>query len=110
MFNILHKTHILPLFANLPQEQQMKVFHRYPEDETKIILSTNIAETSVTIPGIRYVIDCGLAKIRTYKNSTGIDALRVEPISQHSAIQRAGRAGRENSGKCFRLYTDQSYI
>ena len=74
-----------------------------------MILATNIAETSVTIPGIRYVIDSGLVKIRTYKNSTGIDALKVEAISQNSATQRAGRAGREAEGKCFRLYTEDSY-
>lgn len=62
----------------------MKIFMKYPE-QTKIILSTNIAETSVTIPGIRYVIDSGLAKIRSYKNSTGIDALKVEAISKNSS-------------------------
>ena len=85
----------------------MKIFKTYPE-HVKIILSTNIAETSVTIPGIRYVVDSGLAKIRSYKNSTGIDTLKVEPISKNSSTQRAGRAGREAPGKCFRLYTEET--
>ena len=86
----------------------MKIFNSYP-GQTKIILSTNIAETSVTIPGIRFVIDSGLVKIRSYKNSTGIDTLKVEAISKNSSIQRAGRAGRESEGKCFRLYSDESF-
>ena len=86
----------------------MRIFKSYP-DQIKIILSTNIAETSVTIPGIRFVIDSGLVKIRTYKNSTGIDALKVEAISKNSSTQRAGRAGRETSGKCFRLYAEDTY-
>ncbi len=102
------KVVILPLFANLPQEQQMKIFKTYP-DQVKIILSTNIAETSVTIPGIRFVIDSGLIKIRTYKNSTGIDALKIEAVSKNSSTQRAGRAGREAPGKCFRLYSEETF-
>ncbi len=85
----------------------MKIFKSYPE-QVKIILSTNIAETSVTISGIRYVIDSGLAKIRSYKNSTGIDTLKVEAISKNSSVQRAGRAGREAAGKCFRLYSEDT--
>jgi HrpA-like RNA helicase len=73
-------------------------------------LSTNIAETSVTIPGIKYVVDSGLQKIRTYKSSTGVDSLKVMPISKNSATQRAGRAGREQAGgKCFRVFTEQSF-
>eukprot|EP00347_Sterkiella_histriomuscorum_P000505 403375592 len=107
MMNLLDQVAILPLYANLPSEQQMKVFKKYVQ--TKIILSTNIAETSVTISGVRYVIDSGFVKIRTYKNSTGIDALKVEAISKNSATQRAGRAGRERPGKCFRLYTEESF-
>ncbi|CDW77464.1 probable atp-dependent rna helicase dhx35 isoform 1 [Stylonychia lemnae] len=107
IFGLQDQVVILPLYANLPSEQQMRVFKAYPQ--RKIILSTNIAETSVTISGVRYVIDSGLVKIRTYKNSTGIDALKVEPISQNSAIQRAGRAGRERAGKCFRLFTEESF-
>lgn len=86
----------------------MRIFQQYP-DQVKIILSTNIAETSVTIPGIRFVIDSGLVKIRSYKNSTGIDTLKVEAISKNSSTQRAGRAGREAAGKCFRLYAEDAY-
>ena len=86
----------------------MKAFAQYTS-QTKIVLSTNIAETSVTIPGIKYVVDCGLQKIRTYKTSTGVDSLKVLPISKNSAIQRAGRAGREcGGGKCFRIFTEES--
>ena len=71
----------------------------------KIVLATNIAETSVTIPGIKFVIDTGLQKLKVYKGLTGIDTLKVVPISKNAATQRAGRAGREQlGGKCFRLY------
>lgn len=73
-------------------------------------MATNIAETSVTIPGTKYVVDCGLHKIKSYHNSTGVDSLKVTPISKFSATQRAGRAGREQAGgKCFRLYTEDSF-
>mmetsp|Transcript_31673 Transcript_31673/g.48464 ORF Transcript_31673/g.48464 Transcript_31673/m.48464 type:complete len:245 (-) Transcript_31673:480-1214(-) len=76
----------------------------------KVILATNIAETSITIPGIKYVIDCGLQKMRVFKASSGIDSLQVLPISKNSATQRAGRAGREQAGgKCFRLYTSEAF-
>ena len=70
------------------------------------MLATNIAETSVTIPGIKYVVDSGLQKLKIYKGMTGIDTLKVVPISKNASTQRAGRAGREQlGGKCFRLYT-----
>lgn len=100
---------ICPLYANLPQHEQMRAFQRFP-GQRKVVLSTNIAETSVTIPGIKYVVDSGLSKIRTFKNSTGVDALKITPISKNSATQRAGRAGREQAGgKCFRIYTEESH-
>lgn len=100
---------ICPLYANLPPREQLRAFERFA-GKRKVVLSTNIAETSVTIPGIKYVVDCGLSKIRTFKNSTGVDALKVTPISQNSATQRAGRAGREQAGgKCFRIYTEESH-
>jgi len=74
------------------------------------VLATNIAETSVTIPGTKYVIDCGLHKIKSFQNNTGVDSLKLAPISKFSATQRAGRAGREQAGgKCFRLYTEASF-
>ncbi|KAJ5689639.1 ATP-dependent RNA helicase DHX35 [Penicillium macrosclerotiorum] len=99
----------LPLYAGLTTDQQMYVFEPTPESTRKVILSTNIAEASVTIDGIVYVIDCGFAKLRAYNPSTGIETLTAVPISKASATQRAGRAGRTKPGKCFRLYTQQTY-
>lgn len=96
---------LCPLFANLPPHEQARVFEPAPKDTRKVILSTNIAETSVTIAGVRFVVDCGLVKQRAYKNTTGVDSLVVTSISKNSATQRAGRAGREAPGKCFRIYT-----
>ncbi|CEJ59142.1 Putative P-loop containing nucleoside triphosphate hydrolase [Penicillium brasilianum] len=99
----------LPLYAGLTTDQQMYVFEPAPENTRKVIVSTNIAEASVTIDGIVYVIDCGFAKLRAYNPSTGIETLTAVPISKASATQRAGRAGRTKPGKCFRLYTQQTY-
>lgn len=99
----------LPLYAGLTTEQQMYVFEPAPENTRKVIVSTNIAEASVTIDGIVYVIDCGFAKLRAYNPATGIETLTAVPISKASATQRAGRAGRTKPGKCFRLYTQQTY-
>lgn len=99
----------LPLYAGLTTEQQMYVFEPAPENTRKIIVSTNIAEASVTIDGIVYVIDCGFAKLRAYNPNTGIETLAAVPISKASATQRAGRAGRTKPGKCFRLYTQEAY-
>lgn len=99
----------LPLYAGLTTEQQMYVFEPTAENTRKVIVSTNIAEASVTIDGIVYVIDCGFAKLRAYDPTTGIDTLTAVPISKASATQRAGRAGRTKPGKCFRLYTQEAY-
>jgi ATP-dependent RNA helicase DDX35 len=99
----------LPLYAGLTTEQQEYVFDKTPDETRKVVFSTNIAEASVTIPGVVYVIDCGFAKIRVYNPSTGIETLTAAPISKASAIQRAGRAGRTQPGKCFRLYTEDSF-
>ncbi|KAJ5946722.1 hypothetical protein N7454_003561 [Penicillium verhagenii] len=99
----------LPLYAGLTTDQQMYVFEPTPENTRKVIVSTNIAEASVTIDGIVYVIDCGFAKLRAYNPSTGIETLTAVPISKASATQRAGRAGRTRPGKCFRLYTQETY-
>lgn len=99
----------LPLYAGLTTEQQLYVFEPAPENTRKVIVSTNIAEASVTIDGIVYVIDCGYAKLRAYNPSTGIEVLTAVPISKASATQRAGRAGRTKPGKCFRLYTEQAH-
>jgi ATP-dependent RNA helicase DDX35 len=99
----------LPLYAGLTSEQQLYVFEPPPENTRKVIVSTNIAEASVTIDGIVYVIDCGFVKLRAFNPTTGIEALTATPVSQASATQRAGRAGRTKPGKCFRLYTEAAY-
>ncbi|XP_046640656.1 ATP-dependent RNA helicase DHX33-like [Daphnia pulicaria] len=96
---------VCPLFANLPQNQQMEAFNNPPPNTRKVVLSTNIAETSVTIDGIRYVIDCGRVKARTHMPATGMDILRIQKIAQAQAWQRAGRAGRQAAGFCYRAYT-----
>lgn len=99
----------LPLYAGLTSEQQMYVFEPAPENTRKVIVSTNIAEASVTIDGIVYVIDCGFVKLRAFNPKTGIETLTATPISKASATQRAGRAGRTKPGKCHRLYTEAAY-
>ncbi|RDA87200.1 hypothetical protein CP532_2513 [Ophiocordyceps camponoti-leonardi (nom. inval.)] len=99
----------LPLYAGLSTEQQMYVFDKPSEGTRKVIFSTNIAEASVTIDGIAFVVDCGFVKIRAYDADTGIESLTTTPVSKASASQRAGRAGRTKPGKCFRLYTEQAY-
>ena len=99
----------MPLFASLPHAAQQAVFQATPPRTRKIVLATNIAETSVTIPGVRYVIDCGLAKVREFRSQLSIDSLLVKPISKSSALQRRGRAGREAPGKCYCLYTEAEY-
>ncbi|KAF2277349.1 P-loop containing nucleoside triphosphate hydrolase protein [Westerdykella ornata] len=99
----------LPLYAGLSTDQQMYVFQPAAENTRKVIVSTNIAEASVTIDGIGYVIDCGFVKLRNYDPGLGIERLSVCPVSRASATQRAGRAGRTRPGKCFRLYTESAY-
>lgn len=99
----------LPLFAGLTLEEQMYVFEPAAENTRKVIFATNIAEASITVEGIVYVVDCGFVKLRAYNPSTNIETLTPVPISKASATQRAGRAGRTKAGKCFRLYTEQSY-
>ena len=100
---------VRPLYAALGPAAQAAVFAPTPPDARKVVLATNIAETSITIPGIRYVVDSGLAKEKAYAPHTGIEALHVQPIAQASAAQRAGRAGREAAGECYRLYTRDAY-
>ncbi|KAL8171568.1 hypothetical protein V2J09_023372 [Rumex salicifolius] len=99
----------VPIFSSLPPEQQMKVFTSAPDGFRKVILATNIAETSVTIPGIKYVIDPGLVKARSYNPEKGIESLIIIPTSKAQAFQRSGRAGREGPGKCFRLYPERIF-
>ncbi|KAI1869347.1 hypothetical protein JX265_006705 [Neoarthrinium moseri] len=100
---------VLPLYAGLSTEQQMYVFDEPPENTRKVIVSTNIAEASVTIDGIVYVIDSGFVKLRAFDPKTGIETLTATPVSKAAASQRAGRAGRTKPGKCFRLYTEQNF-
>ena len=100
---------VTPIYAALPTELQSRIFEPTPPNSRKVIIATNIAETSITVPGVRYVIDSGLAKENRYNPATGIESLQVVPISRASAEQRAGRAGRVGPGTCLRLYTKYSY-
>jgi pre-mRNA-splicing factor ATP-dependent RNA helicase DHX16 len=100
---------ICPIYANLPTDLQAKIFEPTPPNARKVVLATNIAETSLTIDGIVYVIDPGFVKENQYNPRTGMESLVVVPCSRASAGQRAGRAGRVGPGKCFRLYTSQAY-
>jgi ATP-dependent RNA helicase DHR2 len=106
----LPKVKVLPLFGQLSMEAQHEAFQPIKGGAVrKIVLATNIAETSVTVPGVRYVIDCGKSKVKQFRPRLGMESLLAKPISKSSAIQRAGRAGREGPGKCFRLYTEETY-
>ena len=98
--------HILPLHAALSVGEQAAAFAPSPRGTRKVVVATNVAETSLTIDGIRYVVDTGYTKTRLIDAATGIDVLAVVPASQASAAQRAGRAGRTAPGKCFRLYPE----
>ncbi|KAJ0412253.1 hypothetical protein ATCC90586_006639 [Pythium insidiosum] len=100
---------IRPIYSTLPSERQAQVFEPTPEGARKVVLATNIAETSLTINGICYVIDTGFCKQTNYNPQSGMESLLVVPVSQAMANQRAGRAGRTAPGKCFRLYTAWSY-
>lgn len=100
---------ILPIYSTLPSDMQAKIFEPTPKGARKIVLATNIAETSLTIDNIIYVIDCGFSKQTCFNPRTGMESLVVTPISKASADQRAGRAGRVSAGKCFRLYTLWSF-
>ncbi|KAJ3414817.1 putative ATP-dependent RNA helicase dhr2, partial [Chytridiales sp. JEL 0842] len=100
---------VCPLFASMPAAAQQKVFQPAPPNHRKIILATNVAETSLTISGIRYVIDTGMAKVRAFNSKLGLESLAAIPISKASARQRTGRAGREAPGCCYRLYTSEGF-
>ncbi|XP_032666227.1 ATP-dependent RNA helicase DHX33 isoform X2 [Odontomachus brunneus] len=100
---------VFPLYSALPTRQQLEAFRPSPPGSRKVVFSTNIAETSVTIGGIRHVIDTGVAKVRTHHPMTGLDMLKVEKISKEQARQRMGRAGREAPGKCYRTYTQEEF-
>ncbi len=98
---------VLPLFARLSPAEQDRVFN--PGNGRRIVLATNVAETSLTVPGIRYVIDSGLARVKRYSYRTKVEQLQVEPISQAAANQRAGRCGRVANGVCVRLYGEAEF-
>ncbi|XP_028752663.1 probable pre-mRNA-splicing factor ATP-dependent RNA helicase DEAH5 [Neltuma alba] len=100
---------ILPVYSALPSEMQSRIFEPAPPGKRKVVVATNIAEASLTIDGIFYVIDPGFAKQNVYNPKQGLDSLVITPISQASAKQRAGRAGRTGPGKCYRLYTEAAY-
>ncbi|AMD21931.1 HFR076Wp [Eremothecium sinecaudum] len=100
---------LLPVYSALPSEIQSKIFEPTPEGTRKVIFATNIAETSITIDGVYYVVDPGFAKVNTYNPRAGMEQLIISPISQAQANQRKGRAGRTGPGKCFRLYTEAAF-
>ncbi|KAH9840442.1 Pre-mRNA-splicing factor ATP-dependent RNA helicase prp16 [Teratosphaeria destructans] len=98
---------ILPIYSQMPADLQAKIFE--PAKERKVIIATNIAETSLTVDGIMYVVDCGFSKLKVYNPRMGMDTLQITPISQANASQRAGRAGRTGPGKAFHLYTERAF-
>jgi ATP-dependent helicase HrpA len=104
----LRHTEVLPLYSRLSNQEQNRIFQSHPG--RRIVLSTNVAETSLTVPGIRYVIDTGVARISRYSVRSKIQRLPVEAVSQASANQRAGRCGRVAPGICFRLYDETDFI
>ncbi|MDD2893293.1 MAG: ATP-dependent RNA helicase HrpA [Halothiobacillaceae bacterium] len=103
----LGATEILPLYARLSAADQARVFQKH--NARRIVLATNVAETSLTVPGIRYVIDTGLARVSRFSARAGVQRLQVEPISQAAARQRAGRCGRLGAGICIRLYAEDDF-
>ena len=100
---------VLPMYSQLPADLQTKIFEAAPDGVRKCIVSTNVAETSLTVDGIRYVIDAGFCKLKVYNPKIGMDSLNVTPVSQANAKQRSGRAGRTGPGFCFRLYTERQF-
>ncbi|KAL2896795.1 Pre-mRNA-splicing factor ATP-dependent RNA helicase DEAH7, partial [Bienertia sinuspersici] len=100
---------ILPIYSQLPADLQAKIFQNAEDGARKCIVATNIAETSLTVDGIYYVIDTGYGKMKVYNPRMGMDALQVFPVSRAAADQRAGRAGRTGPGTCYRLYTESAY-
>ena len=104
---VASNTEVLPLYARLSAAEQHRVFQ--PHTGRRIVLATNVAETSLTVPGIRYVVDPGTARISRYSNRTKVQRLPIEPISQASARQRAGRCGRVADGICIRLYSEEDF-
>ena len=100
---------VLPIYSQLPTDLQAKIFQKAEGGMRKVVVATNIAETSLTVDGIIYVIDSGYCKLKVFNPRIGMDALQVFPISQANASQRAGRAGRTGPGQCFRLYSEKNF-
>ncbi|KAE8608600.1 hypothetical protein XENTR_v10011542 [Xenopus tropicalis] len=100
---------VLPIYSQLPSDLQAKIFQKAPDGVRKCIVATNIAETSLTVDGIMFVIDSGYCKLKVFNPRIGMDALQIYPISQANANQRSGRAGRTGPGQCYRLYTQSAY-
>ncbi|XP_027335070.1 ATP-dependent RNA helicase DEAH13 isoform X2 [Abrus precatorius] len=100
---------VLPLYAMLPATAQLRVFEEVKEGERLVVIATNVAETSLTIPGIKYVVDTGREKVKNYDSSNGMETYEVQWISKASAAQRAGRAGRTGPGHCYRLYSSAAF-
>ncbi|XP_056318359.1 pre-mRNA-splicing factor ATP-dependent RNA helicase PRP16 [Danio aesculapii] len=100
---------VLPIYSQLPSDLQAKIFQKAPDGVRKCIVATNIAETSLTVDGIMFVVDSGYCKLKVFNPRIGMDALQVYPISQANANQRAGRAGRTGPGQCYRLYTQSAF-
>ena len=109
MLNDPPKLSILPIYSQMPAEQQARIFERADAGVRKVIVATNIAETSLTVDGIMYVVDSGYSKLKVYNPRMGMDTLQITPISQANANQRSGRAGRTGPGKAYRLYTETAY-
>lgn len=100
---------VFPLYSQQTQNKQLEVFQPSAPGSRKVVLATNIAETSLTIKGIKFVIDSGVVKRRVYDSPTSMDTLKVVKIAQDQAWQRAGRAGRDSAGECYRTYTLTEY-
>ncbi|PKS10591.1 hypothetical protein jhhlp_002345 [Lomentospora prolificans] len=103
------KLSILPIYSQMPADLQAKIFDRAAPGVRKCIVATNIAETSLTVDGIKYVVDAGFSKLKVYNPKIGMDTLQITPISQANASQRAGRAGRTGPGKAYHLFTEKSF-
>lgn len=101
--------YVLPLYSLLPTSEQMKIFEEPPAGSRLCVVATNVAETSLTIPNVRYVVDCGRAKERKYDEESGVQSFEIDWISKASADQRSGRAGRTGPGHCYRLYSSAVY-
>src|SRR5699024_3262993 len=107
--NQIAELSILPIYSQLPSDLQAKIFQKADQGFRKCIVATNIAETSLTVDGIMFVVDSGYCKLKVYNPRIGMDALQIYPISQANANQRSGRAGRTGPGCCYRLYTERQF-